>query len=75
MLAYPLKGKPMESKDQRYSRITKQYKKQFGELPSGLFHSGPAVEIYLDLMEQAIAGKRGKISAQDLGYPQGADIE
>jgi|GEM_PF-3452816 len=75
MFAQSSKRKNMEAKDQRYSKITRQYKKQFGELPPGLFNCGPAVDLYLDLMEQAIAGKRSKISLMDLGYPQGADIE
>jgi hypothetical protein len=59
---------------ERYARITREYQKKFGELPSMLFRSGPAVSLCLDLMEQALQGKRGKVSEADFGYPPGSDI-
>lgn len=63
-----------ESPDDRYNRIVKTYRKRFGEVPPMLFNTGDALELYLDLMEQAIEGKRGRVSEADLGYPSGADV-
>ncbi len=56
----------LEQKE-RYAVITRKYKEKFGELPPMLFNTGPGLRLCLDLMEQAIAGKRGKRSEQDLG--------
>lgn len=61
--------------EDRYSRVVREYSQRFGELPPILFHSGPALELCLDLMEQALQGKRGKVSLADLGYPPGSDVE
>lgn len=60
--------------NERYSRVVRAYKKRFGELPSMLFNTGPAIDLCLDLMEQAIQGKRGRVTNSDLGYPPGADV-
>lgn len=60
--------------NERYSRVVREYKKRFGELPPMLFNAGPALDLCLDLMEQAIQGKRGKVTDSDLGYPPGADV-
>jgi hypothetical protein len=59
---------------ERYTYITREYQKKFGELPTMLFRTGPAVALCLDLMEQAVQGKRGKVSESDLGYPPGSDV-
>ncbi|MCP3890034.1 MAG: hypothetical protein GY702_14360 [Desulfobulbaceae bacterium] len=58
----------------RYAVISRKYKEKFGELPPMLFRTGPALTLCLDLMEQAIQGKRGKVSEADFGYPPGSDI-
>lgn len=63
-----------ESRESRYARIVKAYRKRFGELPPRLLTAGEGVDLYLDLMEQAIAGKRGRVTEADLGYPPGADL-
>jgi hypothetical protein len=63
-----------ESAEARYSRVVREYEKHFGELPKILFTCGEGLELCLDLMEQAIQGKRGKVSEVDFGYPPGADV-
>lgn len=63
-----------EEKRRRYARVVERYRKRFGEVPPELMHAGEAVELYLDLMEEALAGRRGRITGADLGYPPGSDI-
>lgn len=63
-----------ESKEDRYARVVKAYQRKFGDLPPRLLTAGEGIDLYLDLMEQAVAGKRGRVSEADLGYPPGADL-
>ncbi|WP_028584163.1 hypothetical protein [Desulfogranum mediterraneum] len=63
-----------EEREQRYARVTRAYYQRFGELPPMLRDAGPALELCLELMEQALAGKRGRVTEADLNYPPGADL-
>ncbi len=62
----------IESKQDRYARVTRAYQKRFGELPSNLLSTGSVLPLCLDLMEEAFAGKRGRVTEADLGYISGA---
>lgn len=62
-----------EERRRRYARVVIPYRKRFGEIPAALLNAGDGVDLYLDLMEEALAGRRGKITEADLGYPSGSD--
>ncbi len=60
--------------NEKYADIVRRYKARFGELPQDLYNAGPALPLYLELMEQALQGKRGPVSEADLGYLPGQEL-
>lgn len=64
----------MEQENRRHAEVIQRYRERFGDLPPSLYSAGPALPLYIELMEQALQGKRPKITESDLGYPPGADV-